>query len=83
MKNLEQVREIWWMNVYKNENKNVSTSPNFGKYVQCYFFIFFKELVNTLVWPPGSSYPDKCALMIQPRVIAVITPLMLSNIAFD
>ena len=35
--------KIWWMNVYKNENKNASTSPNIGKYVQCYFFFTSKS----------------------------------------
>ena len=40
--------KIWWMNVYKNENENVSTSQNFGKFGQCYFFLFFKELVTIL-----------------------------------
>ena len=43
--------KIWWMNVHEIEN--VSTSPNFCKHVQCYFFLFFKELVNTVVWPQG------------------------------
>ena len=44
------------MNVCKNEKENVSTFQYFCKYV-CFFSFFFKELVNTLVWPPVFSYP--------------------------
>ena len=40
-------------------------SINFTQFLQiCAVFLFsffFKELVNTLVWHPASSYPDKCA----------------------
>ena len=58
---LEPVREnIVNECVQKWKGNCVNFTIFFCEYVQCFFF--FEELVNTLMWPPASSYPDKCTV---------------------